>query len=194
MFADQVHGDVLRVVTGERDASINRLLESDGTRARFAALDEAALLGAYRLRVFRNKLVTHPPDTLTGASVSRIVDHAATRLWPLRWGQDLPDGSIEVVHALARRAELTVPGVAEELSGTGNLWELLQLLFDGVPPLDGDGRRSELRAEVDRLVGKLGGVRSPTMAEVIETMTLFLTALAVLVDRENRLSIQVTVT
>lgn len=137
------------------------------------------------MRVFRNKLVTHPPAELIGARMSSVFDATALQLQPMRWGEEISKESIDRIHVLAREAEPDVPGVSDELSGDGNVWNLLQLLFDCVPPLERSGECSKLRASVDSLVGELGGVKSPRMADVVDSMVAFLVALAELLEHEH---------
>jgi hypothetical protein len=178
VLTDQLHSDVLCVITNDRKATVTKVLADDVHRSRFAALDGHALLLAYRLRMFRNKLVTHPPGELVGASMGNGLAHEARRLAPMRWRRVVSDDDVERVRAVARDAVNEVSGVAEELADAGNIWALLQLLFDGVEPLSEDGQRSVLRQRVDKLVGELGGVASPTMEGVVKTMVAFLAALA----------------
>ncbi len=179
VFSDQVHGDLLSIVTGDQRATVRGLVEHEPTRRRLGQkLDAAVLLDVFRIRMFRNELLTHPPVGLVAGRSSWIDDARSMRLDPMLWGAEIPSDDYDEVVALGEAWQHTTPQLVEELSSHRNMWNLLQGLFDGVPPLKVDGSKQEDRKRIDDLVGKYGHMKSTTMMETIEVMSRFFVAVA----------------
>lgn len=177
VFGDLTNVALLQELFGKRAEDVSVLWlssrhASPNLRSWASRLDVGALVGAHALRVYRNELVLHFGQPRTRSATWRHRDPLSRRLSPIHF-----PGATEASHAqleaLRRRYSHLdrVSAVTEVEPGRHNFWELLEALFYSLPPLRGTAPSSD-RSYVDRLA-KHGGIRSPTMDEVLETLTRF---------------------
>lgn len=184
VFGDVVHIRLLQYVFNEWEKDLTTTwLASPKTPAEVREwalrLPGDAYVGAHALRIYRNRLILHferPRSAAAMASAEGVKDR---RLLPIFF-PGVNDRDHDTLEAIAsRNRDLTrVATVREVESGKRNYWELLEALFYSIHPLTSDGKQNGDRLVIDGLA-VVGGIKSPSMKEVLDMIVRFTAAVAV---------------
>jgi hypothetical protein len=175
VFGDVTNKVLLQEVRskGGRDFPITQLSHkttSQALRGWASKLDEPGLVAAHCLCVYRNKLLLHFDTPRVLASEFSHTNMANRRLVPISFAA--PPDMYQKLEAIANRHEKLLEDSG--LQNLDNLWRLLEVLFYGVPPLVGTEPNCD-REYID-YVSAHGGIRSPSMSEVVTGVDSFLVA------------------
>lgn len=188
VFGDVVNLRLLQVVFRMYDTDLNVTRLSDN-RSSPAARDWIEDLGtpltrAHALRIYRNQLVMHFNKFRTLGATWMTGDHRSRRLLPLNLEAPVDEIHPTLEEIAGRNANIPeVASLNTVAPGVHNFYELLQALFDNLPPLRGVERNPDRRA-VDK-TASVGGVKSPTMFEVLETAVVFGRALVKQIEQKG---------
>jgi hypothetical protein len=167
------------------DTNVTRLTHSKSPLERRSwadRLDADALLNAYTLRKYRDRMLAHFETPRMSTAQRRLDDWAGNRIFPMMW----PPGPVPEHRALQEMSERyrDIPRVAaleKDRSGQYNYWNLLEAMFYSVPPLVNGACNSD-RTFVDRCTLQ-GGIKSFTMTEVVGVVDGFCEAVSALLER-----------
>ena len=182
VFGDVFNSVLLQEVLGLHtvDVHLGQLMSASrpNLRSWLASLNPEALLAAYALRQYRNKLVVHFEVARMESASFRMEDWSTRRLWPIIWShqpEKLPhhDELQDLAQRYASRPRIAALTTIDA-EGRHNYWELLEALFYEVPPLV-RGLPNPERTLVDKAASR-GGVKSFTMAELLEIEDAFVRA------------------
>ena len=135
-------------------------------KAEAPALNPGILLSAYRLNVFRNKIITHHETRRMAARSTSATGER--RQAPLPPNMGMADEDVVAIMGLKETYKASDPVLDRE----ENQFGILRRLFETVPVFAASGAKNSDRTVVDKIAER-GGVESPTIAEILQTLDDF---------------------
>jgi hypothetical protein len=182
VFGDVTNKVLLQEVRGEREddfsiARLSRKHTNQPLREWATRLDKKSLIAAHCLCVYRDKLLLHFDTPRVPVSHSSHTNMADRRLVPISF--DPPADMYERLEQIAKSQPgfLAASDLKEVEPGKYNIWRLLESLFYRVPLFLG-ADLNPYRACIDDESVKYGGIRSPSMSDVVTGVDSFLAAVA----------------